>query len=124
MMLAHAAPVLVRAYPSAFDFERRHGGDRRTCSLDATAQPLDAQDVLAWGASVRDLSCKGVGLTLCFPFKAGTYLAVDLHSTRTGNHARTVLSRVVHSRDQNDGSWHIGCEFIKPLSQDELDWLA
>ena len=122
-MLAPLAPILVRSYSSALDFERRQS-DRRECRLDATARPLDTQDTIVWGAGIRDVSASGIGLTLCFPFRAGTYLAVDLHGKTPGKPGLTVLSRVVEVRDQNDGSWHVGCEFVKPLSAGEFETLV
>lgn len=107
------APVLVRPCRSRLDFERRVA-QRHECQLDATTQTLEASDTLAWGATVRDLSCTGVGLILCFPFRAGTYLAVDIHG-------QTHLTRVAHVRDRNDGTWHVGCEFVKPLCESALE---
>src|SRR3954447_8362713 len=114
VMVAQSSPILVRPYPSALEFERRQG-ERHRCQLDATTHTLDPQDSLAWGASVRDISRTGVGLTLCFPFRPGTYLALDLHGPKPDSPVTTVLSRVIHVRDQPDGSWHVGCEFVKAL---------
>ena len=122
-MFAPLSPILVRSYGSALEFERRQI-ERRDCQLDATTRPLDTQDTLAWGASVRDVSPSGIGLTLCFPFRAGTYLAIDLTGKTSDKSAFTVLSRVVQVRDQNDGSWHVGCEFVKPLSDREFESLV
>src|SRR5437763_16523737 len=104
-MIAQASPTLVRSFTSRLDFERRQA-ERHTCHLDATTHPLDTADTIAWGASLRDVSRTGVGLLLCFPFRAGTYLAVDLKG-------QTVLTRVVQVRDRDDGTWLVGCEFIK-----------
>lgn len=121
-MIAHASPIVVRQYASTLDFERRHG-DRQDCTLDVTTRPLEAPETLVWGATVRDISHTGIGLTLCYPFKAGTYLALDIHGNPASRPA-TVLTRVVHSRDQNDGSWHVGCEFLKPLNDSDLKGLV
>lgn len=121
-MVVQTSPILVRPYRSAVEFERRHG-ERHSCQLDATTHPLDAQDTLAWGASVRDISRTGVGLTLCFPFRAGTYLALDLHGPCPHTPSTSVLSRVVHVQDQNDGSWHVGCEFVEALGNQQLESL-
>ena len=114
-MIAYASPILVRPFGSRLEFEKRVA-ERHDCNLDATTHPLDSVDTLAWGATIRDVSRTGVGLTVCYPFRAGTYLAVDLKGT-------TVLSRVVHVRDRADGTWQVGCEFIKPLSESEVDRL-
>lgn len=100
------------------DFDRRVA-ERRATHKEALTRPLETNDTIAWGALVRDISTTGVGLTLCFPFHAGTYLAVDLPSP--GGAFRSVLTRVVHAQDQADGTWQVGCEFVKPLSESELD---
>ena len=52
------------------------------------------------------------------PFKAGTFLAVDLRCGDGGS--RTVLLRVAHVADQADGTWVVGGEFAAPLSDAEL----
>ena len=115
-MIAEATPLIVRSFSSRSLAERRFT-ERRECLLDATTRPADAQDTVTWGATLRDLSHTGVGLVLCFPFRAGTYLAIDLKHD-------TLLVKVVHVEDQDDGSWHVGCEFIRPLSDEELDRLT
>ena len=106
---------------SRLEFERR-AAHRRTGKGEALTRPLEAGDTIFWGATVRDISTSGIGLTLCFPFRAGTYLAIELQET--GGAARSVLSRVVHALDQPDGTWHIGCEFVRPLTESDLDILV
>src|SRR4051794_23379801 len=111
-MSAAPTSVLVRSCRSRLDFERRVA-ERHDCELDATTHPLEASDTLLWGATIRDVSRTGVGLILCFPFRAGTYLAVDIHG-------QTHLTRVAYVRDRNDGTWHVGCEFVTPLCDSEF----
>ena len=65
------------------------------------------------------VSAGGVGITLCYPFKPGTYLAVELQTTE--GMVRTLMVRVVHVHDQTDGQWRLGCEFIKPLSESDME---
>jgi hypothetical protein len=100
------------------DFERR-SANRERVAIEALTRPLDGQDAIWWGATVRNLSATGIGLTLCFPFRAGTFLAVDLTDPDGVN--RTYLIRVVHARDQSDGTWFIGGEFIKKRADGEDD---
>jgi hypothetical protein len=107
----------VSAYALA-DFERR-SAPRYAVNREALARPTEGGDAIWWGATVRDLSSTGIGLTLCFPFRPGTYLAVDLTGPLGGR--RTLLTRVVHARDLADGTWHVGCELVKPLSDSELE---
>ena len=33
------------------------------------------------------------------------------------------MIRVVHVHDQTDGMWRLGCEFIKPLTESDMDLL-
>jgi hypothetical protein len=71
-----------------------------------------------WGATVNDISSGGLCVTLCFPFRRGTFLAVDLQADGM---ARTLMVRVQHVHDQRDGMWRLGCEFIKPLSESDME---
>lgn len=96
--------------------EERRSADRHAADLEALTRPLEANDTLWWGATVRDISVSGVGLAVCFPFRPGTYLAVDLQ----GRNSRTLLTRVVQVQDRSDGTWHVGCEFVKRLNDNDL----
>ncbi|MCI0377090.1 MAG: PilZ domain-containing protein [Gemmataceae bacterium] len=120
-MSEHCALVQpISAHAALADAERR-AAERRPVTLEALSRPMDVQDALWWGATVRDISAKGIGLSLCYPFKAGTYLAVDLQIPK-GTRG-ILLTRVVHARDQADGMWHVGCEFVKQLTDSELELL-
>ena len=105
---------------SHHDFERRIA-ERRASKQQALTRPLQAGEALSWGATVRDISASGIGLILCYPFCAGTYLAVDVQEPGGG---RTFLTRVVHAQDLPDGTWHVGCEFVTPLSESSLEMMV
>jgi hypothetical protein len=113
------SPVLTEAQaaPRGVRPDRR-ASVRRACTLEALSRPLELSDAIAWGATVQDISAGGVGLLICYPFKPGTFLAVDLVGGHEGS--RTVLVRVVHVTDQSDGTWFVGCEFALPLSEEEV----
>ncbi|MBI2807966.1 MAG: PilZ domain-containing protein [Planctomycetes bacterium] len=113
-----AARVQPVRNPYFRDQERRNT-ERHACTLEATSQPLDACETLSWGASVSDISAGGLAVTLCYPFKLGTYLSVDLQCP--DGHVRTLMVRVVHVHDQADGQWRCGCEFLKPLTQSDME---
>jgi hypothetical protein len=106
---------------SALALAERRFADRFSCNLEAVSRPLDGVDALWWGATVRDLSSTGIGLTLCYPFRTGTYLAIDLKRPES---KQTLLTRVVHIHDMNDGTWRIGCELVKPLDDKEVEALV
>src|SRR3954470_7465568 len=91
---------------------------RMVCMREATSRSLDAADALCWGGTVRDISLGGLGLSICYPFRPGTYLAVEMQVK--GAPTRTIVTRVVHVEDKPDGTWLLGCEFVKPLTASEI----
>jgi hypothetical protein len=100
--------ALVQPYSRVRDMERR-AANRQRSGQEAIARPQGADRTLSWGASVSDISDTGIGLSVCYPFRPGTYLIIKLVSADGA--ARTCLARVVHVLDQKDGTWHVGCEF-------------
>ena len=74
---------------------------RHVCSLEAVSRPLESPDGLCWGARIKTVSTGGVGLLLCYPFRAGSCLAVDVPGACE---ARSLLVKVVHVADQSDGT--------------------
>jgi hypothetical protein len=103
------------------DIEQRAAA-RQSCEIEATSRPLETGDGMAWGGVVTDLSAGGLKLGLCFPFSPGTYLAVELQSPDNAA-SRTFVCRVVHVHDHADGTWTLGCEFIKPLADSDVELL-
>lgn len=93
---------------------------RHVCRREGVSRPLEAVNGLSWGAVVQDISSHGVGLSLCYPFRPGTYLVVDLQ----GERPRSLLARVIHVEDQRDGTWRVGCELIKKLTDSEVDLIV
>ncbi len=101
----------VRAVSLPLEAAEQRAAERHPCRLEAVSCALDAPETLCWGATVENVSAGGMGLSLCYPFKPGTYLAVTVQNTET----RTLLGRVVHVEDQADGTWFIGCELVKQI---------
>jgi hypothetical protein len=112
-----AAAVMVQPFKSRLDLDRRTD-ERHAIGVEATSRQVEGDGSLYWGATVCDISRSGIGLNLCYPFRAGTYLAVDV---TLGGRPRTLQARVVHVQDLVDGTWHVGCEFLRPLSENELN---
>ncbi len=106
------APAYVQVVPSPDAKIEQRSWERQACHLEAVSCPLDAPESLCWGATVQDLSAGGIGLKLCYPFKPGTYLAINVQNSEPC----TLLGRVIHVSDQADGTWFIGCEFVKQIN--------
>jgi PilZ domain len=96
----------------------RRASVRHVCNLEAVSRPLESPDALCWGARLKSISTGGLGLVLCYPFKVGALLTVDLGATTS---APVLLVKVVHVTDQSDGTWLLGCEFVQPLSETDLE---
>jgi PilZ domain len=72
-----------------------------------------------WKASIRDISRGGIGLVLDEPFSVDTVVAVELKS-ECGEAVRVLTARVRHITAAEDGRWMVGCEFLRPLDDDNL----
>jgi len=119
MSLSTADALVQKVRNPYFNQGDRRFADRQMVALEATTQPMETNESVTWGAVVQDISSTGIGLTLCYPFRAGTYLAVDIKTVH--GDVRSALVCVVHVDDQRDGMWRLGCEFVKPLSESEMD---
>jgi PilZ domain len=122
-MSATATSATVQRVRNPFFQETdRRGAERHACALEATSHAIEPGPTLSWGAVVNDISVGGVSITLCYPFRLGTYLAVDLPCA--SGMVRTLMIRVVHVDDLVDGMWRLGCEFLKPLTQSDMDLIV
>jgi hypothetical protein len=73
-------------------------------------------------AIVRDLSATGIGLLVNQPMKAGTVLVLCLESVDR-QLARPLPARVMHASAVSEGHWLVGCQFVRCLSEPELQAL-
>jgi hypothetical protein len=95
----------------------QRGAERQQVSLQATGQ-AEGVGGLLWGAVVKDISARGVGIILGFPYKPGIMLALAL-PTATGGRL-DLVARIVHVHELTGGRWRFGCEFVTPLTDAEL----
>ncbi len=78
---------------------------------------MEPRDLIS--AKVFDLSTTGVGLVLDRAFPAGRVLMLRLPTSSQGWSSHLV--RVKHCSPRADGSFQIGCSFVKPLSGLQLE---
>jgi hypothetical protein len=69
-------------------------------------------------AAILDLSAQGAGLLIARPLPEGS--TIHLLFTRAGTPPLTVRARVAYCTDGADGRWLLGCEFERPISDDQL----
>jgi hypothetical protein len=70
-------------------------------------------------ALLEDVSAGGVGLLLGEAAAPGAVLLIQLPGPQPGE-ASNRLARVVHARALPDGYWVVGCQFSRPLADEEL----
>jgi hypothetical protein len=97
--------------------------ERKPCALPATCQPASVSEMkeTRWPASISDISVGGVLIVLPRRFEKGTGLALELPGDAERESA-IVFVKVVHLKRQ-DAAWALGCKFVSPLSDDELQRL-
>jgi PilZ domain-containing protein len=71
---------------------------------------------------VLNISASGIGLLMPVAVEAGTLLNVDLLDAN-GHALRTILACVVHTTERNGGDHAVGCNFIRELTEEELQTL-
>jgi hypothetical protein len=72
-----------------------------------------------WFGRLWDISLGGAAVLLTQPFEEGSMLALELSGPANGE-PRCFLAQVAYSRRAGGKGWLIGCEFLQPLSEDEL----
>lgn len=94
--------------------------ERYSCVLDVSCQTSEEVDyVPPRPARVLNISRGGVGLILYDRFEPGAVLTIGLTNT-TEHFLPPLRVRVIHCREQPDGTWVVGCAFAKPLGDAEL----
>jgi hypothetical protein len=88
-----------------------------TCVISTGATGSDASE--DWPTRVVDVSETGVGLILARRFEKGAKFAVEVEGD-ANNPAVTLRVKVVRVREESFGHWFHGCQFLSPLSEDDL----
>jgi serine/threonine protein kinase len=114
------------SYPSAV-IPRRPAVERRASvryvsRLKGSCRPIVSERKWRWNATVRDVSCGGLGLLVTRRFEPGTILRVKLASAGSSRH-RIYLVRVVRVQSHSPKTWIVGCVFPRRLSEDEVQTL-
>jgi len=77
-----------------------------------------------YAAWVRDISTTGVSLLIACEFEPGAFLTIELQNLEQGITC-VLRARVVHTLEvPPDERWLHGCEFERPLSDEELQAFA
>ena len=99
--------------------------ERISCDVPASCQPPSdwKRGGQKWLARVRDVSSGGLCLVLSRRFERGAGLAIELPGADPDSPS-TLLARVMNVRAEGGGAWALGCAFVSPLSDEELQALT
>jgi hypothetical protein len=112
--------------------KNRLGTERRASSRFSSEQDLSCQPAVClhrselgttWLGRVVDISCTGIGFSTSRWFAPGTILSIALSEEPKGVLLR-IPARVVHAMPKRKSRWMIGCEFLSPLSPEDLQTLV
>lgn len=106
---------------AAPDRERRVSV-RFESNAKGTCQTLSMHRESSWEATVRNISCEGIGLLLGRRFEPGALLSIELTES-TGDRQRLLLARVAHATQQAEGKWLVGCTLVNPVTEEEIQAL-
>ncbi|MCI0378373.1 MAG: PilZ domain-containing protein [Gemmataceae bacterium] len=107
---------------------KKHGWKNQRASVRYRCAPATAGKVYledsapflhAW---VVNLSESGLALAIERPLEAGLLLNIQMKSAGSDNLVQ-LAAHVAHSTQQSKSEWLIGCEFLTPLSKEQLDKL-
>ena len=95
------------------------------CDLEASCTSKGRLKDAGWTAQVRNLSQGGLALVLRHRFPKGTPLSIELRSQdrRVCRSCPARVVRVVPVLLDGQALWFVGCEFLEPLSEEELHQL-
>ena len=92
--------------PSAAE---RRADPRYPCGLAGPARVLSPQRHETRWARVQDISAGGIGLLVSGPLEGGAAIVLCWDCKPVG--PATLPAEVVHTAQQVDGSWRVGCRF-------------
>lgn len=105
---------LVRA-----DAEDQRTYVRFVCDTPANYQLIKTRETQRWPAQVVNLSAGGVGLLVAQAVEPGTTLSLELYKRGEAS-VLTMLACVIRVNTLSGGKWLLGCNFIRELTDHEL----
>jgi hypothetical protein len=121
-MLEQTIPLRSAGVQRSAKAERR-AGVRSVCDAAILFQPLTTQKCSNWRpARIRNISMRNIGLTMDPGVPCGTILSVKLEGAHR-RFRRPLIVRVTRAAERPGEGWHVGCTFVLPLSDDELQSL-
>ena len=98
----------------------RRAAVRHASVMEASYHPIAVPAVgPSCPARIRDISLGGIALVVPHPYEAGSVLSV-VPEVLPLSLSPALEVRVLHVTPHGDRLWMAGCEFLTPLTEDEL----
>jgi len=101
----------------------RHAWVRFTAGQAVRCQPMPASNAKkpspGWWGRLRNISSAGLAVRLSRPFEPRSLLIIEL-TDQARRRTYYFPVRVVHATAEGDRLWLIGCAFLRPLSDNEV----
>ena len=105
--------------PGAPEINDRRKSTRYACDSPLYLVPTGTNRQNSWSASLRDLSTKGIGLTLSRRFELGATLTIEWCPHAPAK-LPNLMARVIRMFHMPDNTWWHGCELIGDIDSEEL----
>jgi hypothetical protein len=100
---------------------------RITINQEISCQHIEAATAeeaeTCWFGRVRNISCGGLALRLHRRFEPGTLLVIEWPD-EAKEESRSFAVQVIHATAEGHRLWIVGCEFLRSLSEEELQALV
>jgi eukaryotic-like serine/threonine-protein kinase len=116
-----AAPAAPAGSPGRSGRRKERANRRYASRLGTRCQPLQRAPETSWGGRVLDISQGGLCLELERRYEPGSLLTVLLEGEEVTR--RSVVVRVVWVQKDAPKRWTMGCQFDRPLCDDEVQGL-
>ena len=98
----------------------RRASVRHASTMEASYHPIAVPAIgPSCPARIWDVSQSGIALIVPHPYDSGSVLAI-VPEVLPRSLSPALEARVLHVTPHGDGLWMAGCEFLAPLTEDEL----
>ena len=116
-MAPTSSPHLARNLKTSYN---QRGSVRYRCPPASAGRVFLSEDLEYQRAWLQDLSATGIGLLVSKQVATGLHVTIQIKCSHSQK-LYSLHAHAVHATPQADGTWVIGCQFVTPLTRDELE---
>lgn len=106
--------------PARLTGRERRGKPRYNAGMESICRPVNAPQQQRWPVMIKDISHSGVCLRIKRRFEIGNLLDLLFVMDRDGS-TTSQLVRVRRVLGCEENTWQLGCEFLTPIDQYDLE---